>query len=87
MTKIAVVTGGAAGIGHAVVERLTRDDFSVVILDINEEGGKQISAELEGRGKQARFIPLDVTREADVQKTFQKIIFPACIDKVDSFFR
>jgi 3-oxoacyl-[acyl-carrier protein] reductase len=73
MSKVAVVTGAASGIGQAVAERLARDDFTVIILDINEEGGKQIAADIRGRGKQASFIPLDVTREADVQKTFQKI--------------
>jgi 3-oxoacyl-[acyl-carrier protein] reductase len=74
MNKIALVTGGASGIGHAVVERLSRDDFTGVILDINEEGGKQVAAEIQGRGKPAAFIALDVTREADVQKTFKRII-------------
>ena len=74
MNKVVIVTGGASGIGQAVVERLARDDFTVVILDINEEGGKQVAAEIQGRGKPAAFIALDVTREADVQKTFQKII-------------
>jgi 3-oxoacyl-[acyl-carrier protein] reductase len=74
MNKVAVVTGGASGIGQAVVERLVRDDFTVVILDINEDGGNQFAAEIQGRGKQAMFVRLDVTREIDVQKTFQKII-------------
>ena len=74
MNRVAVVTGGASGIGQAVAERLANDDFSVVILDINEDGGKEVVAEIERRGKQATFIALDVTREADVQKTFQKII-------------
>jgi 3-oxoacyl-[acyl-carrier protein] reductase len=74
MSKVAVVTGAASGIGQAVAERLARDDFRVVILDINEEGGKQVAAEIQARGKQAAFIALDVTREADVQKTFQQII-------------
>jgi 3-oxoacyl-[acyl-carrier protein] reductase len=74
MNKVAVVTGGASGIGQAVVERLVRDDFTVVILDINEEGGNQFAAEIQRRGKQAMFVRLDVTREADVEKTFQKII-------------
>src|SRR5262249_53900941 len=69
-----VVTGGASGIGQAVAERLARNDFIVVILDINEEGGKQVAAEIRARGKQAVFVALDVTREADVQKTFQRII-------------
>lgn len=74
MNKVALVTGGASGIGQAVVERLIRDGFTGVILDINEEGGKQVAAELQGQGKLATFIRLDVTREADVEKTFQKII-------------
>ena len=74
MTQVAVVTGGASGIGQAVVERLVKDDFAVVILDINEEGGRQVAAEIQRRGKQATFIRLDVTREADVQNAFQKII-------------
>jgi len=74
MTQVAVVTGGASGIGQAVVERLVKDDFAVVILDINEEGGRQVAAAIRERGKQATFIGLDVTREADVQNAFQKII-------------
>jgi len=74
MNKLAVVTGGASGIGQAVAERLARNDFIVTILDIAEEGGKQVADRLQGDGKQATFIALDVTREADVQKTFQRII-------------
>jgi NAD(P)-dependent dehydrogenase (short-subunit alcohol dehydrogenase family) len=74
MNKIVVVTGGASGIGQSVAERLAQDDYTVVILDINEEAGNQVAAELRTRGKQAMFAVLDVTREADVQKTFQKII-------------
>ena len=74
MNNVAVVTGGASGIGQAVVERLSKGAFTGVILDINEEGGKQVAAEIQAHGKQAVFVVLDVTREADVQKTFQRII-------------
>ena len=49
MNKLAVVTGGASGIGQAVAERLANDDFTVVILDINEDGAKQVAAEIHGR--------------------------------------
>jgi 3-oxoacyl-[acyl-carrier protein] reductase len=74
MNKIAVVTGGAAGIGEAVAEHLARNEHVVVILDINEEGGKKVLGDILGRGKQAAFIALDVTKEADVEKAFQTII-------------
>ena len=56
MNQVAVVTGAASGIGQAVAERLARDDCAVVILDINEEGGKQVATEIQGRGKQATFV-------------------------------
>jgi 3-oxoacyl-[acyl-carrier protein] reductase/2-hydroxycyclohexanecarboxyl-CoA dehydrogenase len=74
MNKIAVVTGGASGIGRAVVERLARDESTVVILDIDKESGEQAAAAIQARGQQAIFVPLDVTREADVQNAFQRII-------------
>jgi 3-oxoacyl-[acyl-carrier protein] reductase len=74
MGNMAVVTGGASGIGRAVVERLTRDNFDTVILDINEEAGKEVAAEIQGRGQNALFIRLDVTQEGAVEESFQKII-------------
>jgi 3-oxoacyl-[acyl-carrier protein] reductase len=74
MNKIAVVTGGGNGIGQAVVERLCRDNFTPVILDMDEIGGTQVAASLKERGASASFIPLDVTQEAAVQATFHKII-------------
>jgi 3-oxoacyl-[acyl-carrier protein] reductase len=74
MNKVAVVTGAASGIGQAVAQRLARDNCAVVILDINEEGGSQVAAEMRRRDRQATFVRLDVTREADIQTTFQRII-------------
>src|SRR5687767_7459172 len=74
MNRVAVVTGGASGIGQAVVEHLARDNLTVVILDINEESGKQVAAEIQGRGKRATSMHLDVTQENGVEAAFKKII-------------
>jgi 3-oxoacyl-[acyl-carrier protein] reductase len=74
MSKVAAVTGAASGIGQAVAERLAREGCAVIILDINEEGGSRVTVELQKRGGQVTFMHLDVTREAEVQKTFQRII-------------
>jgi NAD(P)-dependent dehydrogenase (short-subunit alcohol dehydrogenase family) len=74
MNKVAVVTGGASGIGQAIVERLAKADLAAVILDINDADGRRVAAEIERQGKNITFMRLDVTREIDVQKTFQRII-------------
>lgn len=75
MSKLAVVTGAASGIGKAVVERFAKEDVSSIILDIDETGGKNVAAEIQQRGKQATFMRLDVTSENEVQSIFEKIKF------------
>jgi 3-oxoacyl-[acyl-carrier protein] reductase len=73
MTRIAVVTGAAGGIGKAVVQRFARDDIASILLDTDDAGGKSVAASLQQRSKQATFMRLDVTHEADVQSTFERI--------------
>jgi 3-oxoacyl-[acyl-carrier protein] reductase len=74
MNKIAVVTGGASGIGRAIVERFARDGLTAVILDINKEGGKEVAAEITSRGEHVAFFRVDVMQEGAVKEGFQKII-------------
>ncbi len=58
--KIALVTGGAAGLGEAIVRRYVREGAAVVIADMDEPAGRALAAELGGA---ARFQRLDVTSE------------------------
>ncbi len=61
--KVAVITGGASGIGEATVRRFVVEGASVVIADLQEEAGRALQSEL---GASTRFIRCNVTSEADV---------------------
>lgn len=56
--KVAVITGGAQGIGRATCERFVRDGASVVIADVADEAGAELA---EALGDKAVFVPTDVT--------------------------
>ena len=60
--KIAIVTGGASGIGRAAALILAREGACVMVTDIDEAGGKAVADAL---GDAAVFVRLDVTQEQD----------------------
>jgi NAD(P)-dependent dehydrogenase (short-subunit alcohol dehydrogenase family) len=62
--KVAVITGGASGMGAATVRRFVEEGARVVIADLQEAAGAALEAELGG---EAVFCRTDVGREADVQ--------------------
>lgn len=59
--RAAIVTGGARGIGRAIVERLASEGAGVLIADIDEATGNQVASEI---GANAKAFKLDVTSEA-----------------------
>ncbi len=62
--KTAIVTGGASGLGEATAKILHAAGANVMIVDMNEEKGKAVTAEL---GERAAFELVDVTNTAQVQ--------------------
>ena len=62
--SVALVTGGASGLGRATTERLLAAGAQVVMVDLNAEVGQQVAAEL---GEAAHFVTADVTNEEQVQ--------------------
>ncbi|XP_021844170.1 (+)-borneol dehydrogenase 2-like [Spinacia oleracea] len=65
--KVALVTGGATGIGESIVRVLHSHGAKVCFVDINNEAGKHLSDSLEGDSK-IRFIHCDVSKEDDVRR-------------------
>src|SRR5215216_4116736 len=61
--KIAIVTGGASGIGAACAETLAREGATMIVTDIDEPGGQALVAAIGGAGGQAIFLAQDVTDE------------------------
>jgi len=63
-STVALVTGGASGLGEATTRRLHEDGAAVVILDLASSGGVDLSKEL---GDRVRFCPADVRNEDQVR--------------------
>lgn len=65
--KVAVVTGGARGIGRAVCERLSAEGAAVVVVNRSPAALDAVVADLKGRGREALAVVADVAKAADVE--------------------
>lgn len=64
--KVALVTGGGSGIGRASAALFAARGASVVVADLDEDGGRTTVKEIEGAGGAARFVRTDVADPAHV---------------------
>ena len=69
--KVALVTGGASGLGKATARALAREGAQVVIADMNEAGAKELAGELGGS---ALALRLDVRSEPDWQRAIAETL-------------
>lgn len=69
--KVAVVTGGAQGIGEACVRRLAEDGASVSIWDVDQDRGQALAASLGGRGQ---YVPCNVANKTEVDAALAKTL-------------
>lgn len=72
--KVALISGGARGMGAAEARLFAREGARVVIGDVREDEGRAVEAEIAAAGGAALFVSLDVTREADWDKAVSSTI-------------
>jgi NAD(P)-dependent dehydrogenase (short-subunit alcohol dehydrogenase family) len=71
--KIAFVTGGARGIGRAIVEKFAAEGAAVTFADVEAEAGRETAAEVSAAGRPVQFVRADITSESDVRKAIDGV--------------
>jgi len=72
-SKVAVITGAAAGQGRAVAETFAAEGASVIMLDLDEATGESAAASIRDSGQDATFRRVDVSNEADWIETIEAV--------------
>ena len=71
--RVAVVTGGASGMGESTCHELGRRGHKVAVLDLNGEAAQRVAEELRADGVTALGVVADVTDRAAVEEAFAKV--------------
>lgn len=72
--KVAVISGGASGIGKGIMEVFVKEGAKVVICDLNEEKGLAVEKEMTEKGYDVLFVKTNVTIEEDLDNLVNKTI-------------
>lgn len=67
MGRVAVITGGGAGIGAAMARRFAKEGMKLVLSDINEAALNQVVSELRTQGAEVEGVPVDVSDRAQIE--------------------
>ena len=70
--KIAIVTGGGAGIGEAIALRLAEEGADVVIGDVDETAAQAVADQIEALGRRAAAVRTDVTKKQDIETLVER---------------
>lgn len=73
-SKVVVITGSATGLGRATAIKLAEQSYRLVLVDFNEEAGKDTLKNVLEKGAEAIFVTADVSKEEDVQNYVNKAV-------------
>jgi NAD(P)-dependent dehydrogenase (short-subunit alcohol dehydrogenase family) len=75
-TRVAIVTGGAQGIGKAMALRLASDGFDICVDDLASSAGllDDVVSEIQQLGRKAMALSYDVTKENEVKKLVEETV-------------
>jgi NAD(P)-dependent dehydrogenase (short-subunit alcohol dehydrogenase family) len=72
--RVALITGGAGGIGRVTANKLAQEGYTVVVADVNDEGAQAAADEIIAAGGSAEAIHLDATSRDDVHAAINGIV-------------
>lgn len=72
--KVALITGGASGIGRATALAFVREGAKVVIADVSEDGGDETIEMIKGTGGEALFVRTDVSKGNEVEALIKRTV-------------
>jgi 3-oxoacyl-[acyl-carrier protein] reductase len=72
--KVALVTGGAQGIGEAISMALAKEGASIAVLDVNLEKAQETAANIKKLGVDSEAFKCDVSNTSDVEATVEKVV-------------
>lgn len=70
--KVAIVTGGASGIGEASAQRLAEEGARVTVADIDVANGERVVDEITAAGGEALFVRADLSKTADIKGMLER---------------
>lgn len=70
--KVAVITGGANGIGEATAKLLAKEGAGIGIIDIDDENGERVAKEIISAGGDAAYVHADITIESEIAEAFKQ---------------
>jgi NAD(P)-dependent dehydrogenase (short-subunit alcohol dehydrogenase family) len=69
--RIAIITGAAKGIGKAISQRMIAENYTAILVDVDQENGNELANEL---GESAKFIACDISNQQGVNALFNRVV-------------